>query len=358
MRLHIKRAFSLILSAVIIACALPAGAYADSEIPKVILTSETDSSSGTVILNVSLGNLSGYTSAAVFISYSADEAEFVSASDPETGLSCADRVYTDSCVISAAVMSSSVFEEDEYSLGRYVFKVLDSAGEVTFKVLGEKPFLSRAFDKDERPVLIGTFDYKAFEGCFHSDREVIPGYDATCTEAGLSDGAKCTKCGKIVTEQKELSPLGHDLKDGICLRCGERVVTEKPTGADGNDYIIDYEKKTVTVFPADTNPVSVLEFRSKFNEELLFGEDAFTVVSGLKFVCGDEYTIILKGDVNSDGRITASDARTILRIAARLETPGETVTDSADINSDGRITSAEARSVLRFSARLSQSVAE
>ena len=292
MRLHIKRVCSVLLSAVMLICALSVGVFADSEKPEVILTSEIDAENGTVALDVSVVNLKGYTSAAVFVSYSDKEVEFISASDPETGLSCADRVYTDDCVISAAVMASSVFDEDEYSLGRYVFKVLDSVGEVTFKILGEKPFLSRAFDENESPVLIGTFDYKAFEGCFHSDREIIPGYAPTCTEPGLSDGAKCKSCGKIVVEQKELAPLGHDVKDGICT------------------------------------------------------------------VCGDEYTIILKGDVNSDGRITASDARTILRIAARLETPGEAVRASADINSDGKTTSAEARSVLRFSARLSQSVKE
>lgn len=358
MRLHIKRVCSVLLSAVMLICALSVGVFADSEKPEVILTSEIDAENGTVALDVSVVNLKGYTSAAVFVSYSDKEVEFISASDPETGLSCADRVYTDDCVISAAVMASSVFDEDEYSLGRYVFKVLDSVGEVTFKILGEKPFLSRAFDENESPVLIGTFDYKAFEGCFHSDREIIPGYAPTCTEPGLSDGAKCKSCGKIVVEQKELAPLGHDVKDGICTVCGAKVVTEKPTLKDGADYIIDYDKKTVTVFPAGTNPLSVLEFRSRFNESLLFGEDAFSIVNGLKFVCGDEYTIILKGDVNSDGRITASDARTILRIAARLETPGEAVRASADINSDGKTTSAEARSVLRFSARLSQSVKE
>ncbi len=94
------------------------------------------------------------------------------------------------------------------------------------------------------------------------------------------------------------------------------------------------------------------EFRSNFNEELTFAPDAVTIKNALKFTCGDEYTIILKGDVNADGSITASDARAVLRISAKLENPEDIKKSAADINSDGKITSSEARAVLRFSARL------
>lgn len=58
------------------------------------------------------------------------------------------------------------------------------------------------------------------------------------------------------------------------------------------------------------------------------------------------------GDINFDGRITGTDARAILRHAAKIENltrPGEAV---ADINSDGRVSPADARSVLRISAKL------
>ena len=104
--------------------------------------------------------------------------------------------------------------------------------------------------------------------------------------------------------------------------------------------------------PKKTSALSVYEFRSNFNEDLTFAPDAVTVKNALKFTCGDEYTVILKGDVNSDGGITAADARIILRMSAKLETPDEVQKSAADINSDGKVTSSEARTVLRFSAKL------
>ena len=64
----------------------------------------------------------------------------------------------------------------------------------------------------------------------------------------------------------------------------------------------------------------------------------------------------IKGDVNADGKITAKDARTILRIAVRLEQPDEVTKEAADIDSDGKVTSKEARLVLRFAAKLQSKV--
>lgn len=59
----------------------------------------------------------------------------------------------------------------------------------------------------------------------------------------------------------------------------------------------------------------------------------------------------LEGDANGDGRITAGDARLILRHSAyliRLELPIELL----DIDKNGRVSAADARIVLRRSARL------
>ena len=67
---------------------------------------------------------------------------------------------------------------------------------------------------------------------------------------------------------------------------------------------------------------------------------------------------IIKGDTQADGKITAKDARTMLRIAARLEQPDEITKEAADIDSDSKVTSKEARSVLRFAARLQSKIYE
>ncbi len=58
------------------------------------------------------------------------------------------------------------------------------------------------------------------------------------------------------------------------------------------------------------------------------------------------------GDVNSDGKVTATDARLALRASALLDTLEGAALYSADVNGDGRVTANDARSILRYSARI------
>lgn len=58
------------------------------------------------------------------------------------------------------------------------------------------------------------------------------------------------------------------------------------------------------------------------------------------------------GDVNNDGRITAADARLILRFSANLQRYTALQKEKSDVNGDGRITAADARIVLRLAASL------
>ncbi|MBQ8209834.1 MAG: dockerin type I repeat-containing protein [Clostridia bacterium] len=65
-------------------------------------------------------------------------------------------------------------------------------------------------------------------------------------------------------------------------------------------------------------------------------------------------TLIMMGDVNCDGEITASDARTALRISADLEEQSDLDMLSIDTDANGEITAADARNILRKSASLSE----
>lgn len=60
----------------------------------------------------------------------------------------------------------------------------------------------------------------------------------------------------------------------------------------------------------------------------------------------------VKGDVNLDGKVTADDARAILRASAGLEKLDGQAAKNADMNDDGKITAEDARSALRKSAGL------
>lgn len=60
-----------------------------------------------------------------------------------------------------------------------------------------------------------------------------------------------------------------------------------------------------------------------------------------------------KGDVNSDGTVTAADARLALRYSVSLDSPTDEEKALADYNEDGSVTAADARSILRVSVGLS-----
>ena len=66
------------------------------------------------------------------------------------------------------------------------------------------------------------------DGCNHTEgealgheEETVAGKAATCTEAGLTDGKKCTVCKEITVKQTEIKKLDHKL--------GEFKVTKEPT---------------------------------------------------------------------------------------------------------------------------------
>ena len=42
--------------------------------------------------------------------------------------------------------------------------------------------------------------------------EVVPGKEATCTQAGLTEGSKCSVCGTVLKEQEEIPPKGTHLQ--------------------------------------------------------------------------------------------------------------------------------------------------
>lgn len=57
------------------------------------------------------------------------------------------------------------------------------------------------------------------EGCDHSNPSVEITVAPTCTESGYTV-SKCTRCGKETGERTDIAPLGHECKNGVCIRCG------------------------------------------------------------------------------------------------------------------------------------------
>lgn len=76
------------------------------------------------------------------------------------------------------------------------------------------------------------------------------------------------------------------------------------------------------------------------------------LISGISVYASAENKTYSLGDVNGDGNITASDARTVLRVSAKLENNTEVITTYGDLDFNGRLTASDARKILRISARL------
>lgn len=69
----------------------------------------------------------------------------------------------------------------------------------------------------------------------------------------------------------------------------------------------------------------------------------------------DSKTVIVPGDVDCDGQVSASDARVTLRASVSLEKLGTAAGKAADADADGKISASDARLILRASVHLTDS---
>ena len=79
-----------------------------------------------------------------------------------------------------------------------------------------------------------------------------------------------------------------------------------------------------------------------------------TVGSGMVLVKpdGTREVIVIKGDNDGDGRVTAADARFALRVAVGLETPNEWQLKACLVTGGETVTAADARAILRAAVGL------
>lgn len=81
--------------------------------------------------------------------------------------------------------------------------------------------------------------------------------------------------------------------------------------------------------------------------DTMFSEIALAIAKAVMENTGLAFTPpVIKGDVDGDGKVTASDARLILRAAVGLE---EISTETGDLDGDGKITASDSREALRIS---------
>lgn len=123
----------------------------------------------------------------------------------------------------------------------------------------ETPKLAHSYDNDKDGTC-NTCDFVRDTNCKHTDVTVLPAKDATCTEAGITEGVICNGCEEVLQEQQIINALGHNevidkgydatcttagLTDGKhCETCGETLVEQsyiKAKGHDESEWIIEKE---------------------------------------------------------------------------------------------------------------------
>ena len=89
------------------------------------------------------------------------------------------------------------------------------------------------------------------------EKEIVPGYAATCTDTGLADGEKCAKCGEILVAQQIIPALGHDYNNGVVTKaatCTEKGIKTFTCGNCGDSYTEDISATGHSYEAAVTKP--------------------------------------------------------------------------------------------------------
>ncbi len=157
--------------------------------------------------------------------------------------------------------------------------------------------------------------------------EILPGKAPTCTESGLTEGARCTVCGEITSPQEIIPAAGHDheaipgvtptcetngLTDGSrCALCGEITQAQESIPATGHRY-----------------------------------------TDGLCGACGQQDPSLIPGDANGDGISNYQDALLVLRYSIGLETFSPAAFLTCDMDGTGELNYQDALMILRASIGL------
>ncbi|MBQ1261981.1 MAG: hypothetical protein IIY01_03540, partial [Clostridia bacterium] len=91
----------------------------------------------------------------------------------------------------------------------------------------ELPKVPHTYD-DQYDATCNVCGYERDAECAHSEVTILEGRPATCIEAGLTEGKKCSKCGEILEAQESIPAKGHDEKilPAVAPTCTETGLTE------------------------------------------------------------------------------------------------------------------------------------
>lgn len=224
--------------------------------------------------------------------------------------------------------------------------------EATCSSMGLKYTVCKLCGEESIPVATAKSDH------IYGDYEIIQE-----SADGLSARVKYT-CTVCANEKEDIIVFNQNSGDGDI--------------GDGNDYskifklvplatsviAVDYDKLIVSNVARN---MTVEKFNSNFtnSNRCVIYDTGHSVVSeeslistGMRINYEDisgivtNYYVSVTGDIDSDGKVTAADARLVLRCAADLAKLDGAYFVAADVNQDGKVTASDARKTLRVAANI------
>ena len=169
--------------------------------------------------------------------------------------------------------------------------------------------------------------------------------EPTCTEEGKTEGKHCSVCGEILVAQQTIPAKGHNFVDGECTECGEQEFDEIDISSEiyeiDNTYITNIQPDTTVKEIKEnlnTNAAQINIYDK--NNELLEDDDIVGTGAILELKSGDKtqtFTLIVKGDVNGDGKADMLDITTINQYRLNKTSLEEIYLKAGDVTEDAKV---------------------
>ena len=106
-------------------------------------------------------------------------------------------------------------------------------GEGVYRATFVDPVTKKTYDSGDKTIVLAKSEHKA---------EVIPAVAATVFTTGSKDGVKCSVCGEILTQPKEVAKLKVGTAKISSLKAGKKSFTVKASAANATGYRVYYKK--------------------------------------------------------------------------------------------------------------------
>jgi len=180
---------------------------------------------------------------------------------------------------------------------------------------------------------------------------ILPEIEATCTEAGYTEGKMCSVCGEVLVAQTEVPATGHNFVDGTCTNCGEIEEVKGFTITIDGVLFGTFEAGETVELPVpemQLDSFDAFRFYTYTGAEVIRSEyEEYDTANGRMYTLvmpeGDvELTsdYVLIGDVNLDGEVSAKDNVALKKLIKGISEPSsEKQAEAADVRLDGEYTS-------------------